>query len=148
MTTHSEALDLVYGALASAMASATAITGGPVPVIYEGAPNNPKAPKRGFWAMAAVRGVIGRQTTLGSPQIGQHDYEQVNMLFVQLFVSKTEGYGMDDLRQLAQIVRSAYRSIAAGQVVWFRDATIREQPPETDWYSINVTVEYSHTETE
>lgn len=139
MTTYSAALDFVYGVLNDEI--------GYMPVIYEGAPNNPKMPKSGYWARASVRGVIGRQTTLGSPINSQHDYEQVNMLFVQLFVGRNEPNAMAGLRDIAQLVQTAYRGVAAGQAVWFRDATIREQPPETDWYSINVTVEYNYTET-
>ncbi len=148
MTTHSEALTLVYGRVKSAIEAQAAAAIGYVPTIeYEGVEPNKHAKKTDVWLRCSTRGIVGRQMTLGTPAPGKHDYESVNMLFVQVFAPKKDGAAIVKLRKIAQIVQSAYRSIAAGDEVWFRDATIREQPPEPDWYQANVTVEYNYVET-
>lgn len=148
MTTHSEALTQVYGKVKAAVEAQAAAAIGYVPTIeYEGVEADKHAKKTDVWLRCSTRGVVGRQMTLGTPEPGKHEYESVNMLFVQVFGPKKDGAAITKIRKIAQIAQNAYRSVAAGGEVWFRDATIREQPPEADWYQINVTVEYNYVET-
>jgi hypothetical protein len=148
MATYEEAIDLIYGRFRTAWnAQATAIAGYLPEVKYEGVEDDKNASQSKIWSRVSTRGVIGRQATLGTPQVGKHEYETVGLVTVQIFLPKKDATAITKGRRLAQVAQNAYRSIAAGDEVWFRDATIKEQPPETSWYQINVTAEYNFMET-
>lgn len=149
MTTYEEAIDLMYGAFKTAWdAEASGIIGYTPEVEYEGVRDNRHAKGGKAFARLSVRNVIERQATLGSPGgAGKHEYETIGLMVVQLFLPKSDNTAMVSGRRLAQLVRNTYRSVSAGGEVWFRDATIREQPPGNRWYQINVTIEYNFMET-
>lgn len=150
MTTYENAIDLMYGLFKTAFdAGAGAIVGGPVPYVqYEGITPSKPAPNNKIWARLFVRNVNESQATLGSPDgPGKHEYESVGFLTVQLFLPKDDNGAIVRGRRLAQLVRNAYRSVSANGEVWFRDATIRERPPEERWYVIDISVTYEFMET-
>lgn len=148
MATYEEAIDLMYATFKTAWdAGTTAIVGYIPEVQYEGVRSDKHEPQGKAWARLSVRNAVEGQATLGTPQIGKHEYETVGTLTIQLFFPKADNTAMVTGRRLAQLVRNAYRSISSGDEVWYRDATIREQPPGNRWYQINVTVTYTFMET-
>jgi hypothetical protein len=147
MTTYENAIDIMYGVFKTAWDSGASPIIGYVPNAYYDEPATGDHDSLGVaFARLTVRNVAEGQITLGSPDgPGTHEYGTIGLLIAQIFVPKSDTSGVTSGRRLAKLVRDAYR--VAGGEVWFKDVTVREQPPGDRWRQFNVNVEYDFTET-
>ena len=146
MATYEEAIDLMYGTFKTAWDAGAAAIAGYVPEVqYEGVRSDKHAPNNKIWARLSVRNAIEDQSAMGTPQIGKHVYTSVGTLIIELYLPKNDNNALVVGRRLAQLVQNAYRSVSSGAEVWYREVTIREQPPEERWYRVDVNGIYTFT---
>lgn len=149
MTTYESAIDTMYGVFKTAWDIGASPIIGYVPVVEydEPAKGNYDSLTAAF-ARLTVRNVLEGQLTLGTPDgPGTHEYGTAGLLIIQVFVPKDDNEGIVLGRRLAVLVRNAYRTAGVNGEVWFKNATVVEQPPDDRWRQFNVNVEYDYTET-
>jgi hypothetical protein len=98
-----------------------------------------------YWARVSQQTVIEAQTTLRNGDCGQR-YTSEGLVFVQLFLPKSDAQAMEKGRKLAIVARDVYRGKSTSGKVWFRNARINELPPEEKWYRFNIIAEYEYDE--
>lgn len=151
MTTYSEAIDLMYATFKNAWDTNSITIVGYLPnVEYEGVPQDDDgthADTNKYWARLSVRNVTEDQATLGSPEVGKHEYETVGIITIELYGPKQDNTAITKLRKLGEFVRNAYRSVASGGEVCYREVTLRERGGESRWRRVDVTAVYTFMET-
>ena len=81
--------------------------------------------KSKFWARVSQQTVEEAQTTLRNGDCGQR-YTSDGLLFVQLFIPRSDSKGMEKGRKLAIVARDSYRGVTTPGKVWFRNQRIKE----------------------
>jgi len=148
MTTYSAAIDSMYGTFKTAWDSGASPIIGYVPdVEYDEPDAEDRAPLDRAFARLSVRNATEGLLAFGGDANNERLYATSGVLIVQVFVPKKDNGGVTKGRALAVLVRDAYRAIAASDDVWFKNATIFEQTPDSRWRQFNINVEYDFTET-
>ena len=112
---------------------------------YEGVekPNSPEIDK--FWCRVSERPVSDTQSAFRNGENGQC-YTATGILFVQIFAPKIKNDSHAKLILLADAVKKIFQGESTSGKVWFRNARVRKLNPETEWWPINVIVEYEFSE--
>lgn len=148
MTTYDTAIDTMYGVFKAAWDTGASPIMGYLPdVEYDEPDEEGHAPIKQAFARLSVRNVAEGQLAMGNCEGHTKLYETLGLLIIQVFVPKSDNTGVVRGRALAVLVRDAYRTAGVGGEVWFKNATIREQPPGKRWRQFNINVEYDFTET-
>lgn len=101
-----------------------------------------------LWMRVSRQTVDAGQSTLstcvGEP--GKVRYTEYGLVFVQLFAPAESDKMQDMLAQVAQEIRKVFRRKSTEGKVWFRNARIREIPPEAKFLRMNVVAEFEYDE--
>ncbi len=145
MITYQDAIDEIFAIFNTAWeAGSTAIVGYIPEVRWYGVEEPASISMGKFWVRVSQQTVEEEQSTLRNGECTR--YTTDGLIFVQLFCPKSDSKSMEKGRNLATLARDAYRGNATSGKVWFRNARIKELPPETDWYRLNVVAEYEYDE--
>lgn len=148
MTTYSGAIDTMYGVFKTSWDSgASPIIGYTPGVDYDDEDNGQLAKLDQAFARVTLRNLSEGQIGMGEAGGGAKLHETLGVLIMQVFVPRKDNQGATTARALAVLVRDAFREAGAGGDVWFKNATILEQPLSIRWRQININVEYDFTET-
>lgn len=143
-----QATDEMFALLNSAwIAGAAAIVGYLPEIKWQGVPERNIPDASQYWARVTKQTVLEGQGSLSdcAGELGQKRYTVTGLLFIQLFLPKCENDCSEIGRQLAVLVRDAYRGQSTPGGVWFRNATINDGiPPEEICERINVVVEFEY----
>lgn len=144
---YTEAIDAMFALFLSAWTAGSAAIVGSVPEVRWQGVESPLAPvNNGYWCRVSAQNVLERQSTYktGVAPNENRRYTSSGLLIVQIFCPTTDAQAMDKGRQLAMLVRDAFRGKSTANDVWFRNARINELSPEMDAYRFNVVVDYSY----
>jgi len=143
--TYDEAIDQIFSIFRTAWNAKSAAIVGYIPEVRWPGVEEPDTPNTDkFWVRVSQQTVKEGQSTLRND--GCTRYTTDGLLFIQLFCPKSDSKSMEKGRKLAMLARDAYRGNSTDGKVWFRDARIKELPPEKDWYRFNIIAEYEYDE--
>lgn len=108
-------------------------------IVYKD-PVNPSV----HWGRLSLQTVNSRQAAFGCN--GQKKYEEVGLVFVQLFGPISEVEAGEQQDKFAKIARAAFRGISLPGKVWFRRARINDLEAEDQMLRLNVVAEYEYNE--
>ena len=146
-STYLEATDQIFSIIKNVWSSGTAALAGYTPPLYYPG-DEPADTEDGskFYARISIQTVMDGQITLSNAvgAIGHRRFESVGIIVFQLYCPQivTNSYHIG--RQLAMLVRDAYRGATTQDGVWFMNARIRELPPEDVLHRFNVLVNFRY----
>lgn len=149
MITYNQANDEINATFLAAWNAGTSAIVGYVPEIrWQNVQNRALPDGSKFWVRVSKDTVFERQATLsvceGSP--GQRKYTASGLVFVQLFMPKSNAQAYELGQQLAVVARNAFRGKTTPGNIWFRNVRINEINPEELYYRINVIAEFEYDE--
>lgn len=116
---------------------------GYVPEIrWPGAPVGPKPAKEKLWLRVSKRTITDGQSSLAGASNSRF-FEEIGLVFVQLFCPRNVAASLDNGRMLAVAIQLAFRDHSPSGEIWFRGQRIVELPEEAEFYPINVIVQYT-----
>lgn len=89
-----------------------------------------------------VRHVAGRQETLGHQ--GCRSFERVGLLTAEIYTPI--GKGLSESYDIAKNIIDAYEGQSTPKGIWFRNAGIRENGRDGEFYKMMVSVEFTYSE--
>lgn len=145
-TTYEEAKDEIYSQFFAAWVAGSAAIVGYVPEVrWQNLEEATKPDQSKYWARVSTQSVDEPQANLGADAEGKRRYTGLGLVFVQIFVPKTEGNDYKGAK-LAELARNAYRGKKTTGGVWFRNVRINNLEPEELFYRFNVVAEYEYDE--
>lgn len=141
------AIDEIFGLFKTTWDGGAAAIVGSVPTVYwPGVEPGAPPPAENFWARVSQRTVEEPQITLSSRVggVNQRRFRVQGLLFVQIFCPMAHSDAITQGRQLATLVRNAYRGATTASCVEFFNPRIDEVGPDDVAYQINVVVEYRY----
>ena len=97
------------------------------------------------WGRLSLQTVNSEQVAFGCN--GKKRYNEIGLVFVQLFGPISEIEAGEQQDKFAQIARAAFRGANVPGAVWFRNARINDLDPEDQMLRLNVVAEYEYNET-
>lgn len=95
------------------------------------------------WAVFVIRHSTGEQDNLGG--IGFRNFVRVGTAIASIFTPT--GNGLSESYILAKVVADAYEGQKSETGVWFRNVRIQEIGRESQFYQINVLIDFEYNET-
>ena len=146
MLTYDQAIDEIFQQINEVWLADSAAIVGSTPTLYWPGVEEPNPVNLAtYWGRVSQQTVIEQQATLRNGTCGQ-TYITEGLVFVQIFCPKSDARAMEKGRKLAILARDAYRGKSTLGKVWFRNARVKEVPPELKWYRFNVVTEYEYSE--
>jgi len=107
-------------------------------------PGTPDGSK--FWLRVSMQTVDEAQTTLANQVTGpdKKRFTANGLIFVQIFCPKSVSNSDQLGKQLAELVKNAYRGKSTSGCVWFSHTRIQEKPPEAQFWNYNVVSEFEY----
>lgn len=149
MITYTQAGDEINTQFLTAWnAHSSAIVGYVPEIRWQNVQNRPLPDGSKFWVRVSKDTVFEQQATLsvceGLP--GQRKYTANGLVFVQLFMPKSNHQAFELGQQLAVIARNAFRGKSTPGNIWFRNVRINEVQPEELYFRINVISQFEYDE--
>jgi len=95
------------------------------------------------WAVFVIRHATGQQDTLGG--IGNRNFVRTGTAIATIFTPS--GNGLSSSYALAKVVADAYEGQTSVNGVWFRNVRMQEIGRESQFYQINVLIDFEYNET-
>lgn len=96
------------------------------------------------WARIVVRHTTSKQATFGT--VGHRRFLRPGLVTVQVFTPLTNGGGLLLAEKLGIIARDAFEGRSTDSGIWFRNARLQEVGPDTEWFQMNLVVEFEYEE--
>jgi len=148
MTTgYSNAIDEIYGLFNVAWLAGTTAIVGYIPQIYwQGNETNDLPEIDKYYVRFNIKPVLEQQKTLSNvvDGIGKKRYNNVGMLFANIFTPLSDVTHMEKGRSLAELGRNAYRGKTTAGGIFFRNATIEEFSHSDKYFNFRVVAEYDY----
>jgi hypothetical protein len=95
------------------------------------------------WAVFIVRHATGNLDNLGG--LGNRNFERTGTAIASIFTPT--GNGLSDSYILAKVVADAYEGQSSDNGVWFRNVRLQEIGRESQFYHVNVLIDFEYNET-
>jgi hypothetical protein len=95
------------------------------------------------WAVFVIRHATGTQDNLGG--LGNRNFVRTGTAIASIFTPT--GNGLSNSYLLAKVVADAYEGKSSDNGVWFRDVRIQEIGRESQFYHLNVFIDFEYNET-
>lgn len=95
------------------------------------------------WAVFVTRHSSGTQDNLGG--IGNRNFTRTGTAIASIFTPT--GNGLSDSYILAKVVADAYEGQKSDNGVWFRNVRLQEVGRESQFYHVNVLIDFEYNET-
>jgi hypothetical protein len=95
------------------------------------------------WAVFIVRHATGNQDNLGGT--GNRNFVRTGTAIASIFTPT--GNGLSESYTLAKVVSDAYEGKSSDNGVWFKNVRIQEIGRESQFYHLNVLIDFEYSET-
>jgi hypothetical protein len=143
--TYIEARDEIFAQLNNIKASLATLLGYEPIIVYQGVDKETTPDVNKLWLRASIQTVLEGQATLSGNDLTRR-YTTDGLLFVQIFIPKSQSQSYAFGLGVADLVLKAYRGKSTPNCIWFRNVRRQELPQETAWNRINVVAEYEYDE--
>lgn len=100
-----------------------------------------------YWCRVSTQSVGEPLASLSEVvEPGKRMYEPFGLLFIQLFVPKSDAQAAVRGLALATLARNSFKGVQTPNGVWFRESKINNLPDEEKSYRFNIIVEYEYNE--
>ena len=144
ITDYSNARDEIFAQLTAVLPALNTLLGYTPNIVYQGVETAVKMPTDKLWVRISQQTVIETQATLRADN-GRR-YRSEGLVFVQIFIPKTEPQNYAFGLSCANVIKNAYRGKQTNGCIWFRNVRIQELPAEMAWFRVNVVAEYQYDE--
>lgn len=138
------AVDTIYSRLLDAMPAIADIVGYTPEIRFQGVVEEQPPKANEFFLRARVEPVNETQATFRNSQ--DKRYQADGLVIIQLFSPMNIVGGIDTLRQVADLIKKAYRGSISGSGIWYYNTIILEIPPDRHWNRLNIRSEYEYSE--
>ncbi len=145
MLTYLQARDEIFAQLNTAKAAIALLLGYTPPIVYQGIDKESSPDVSKLWFRASIQTVQQPQATLSGNDLKRR-YTTDGLLFVQIFIPKSNSQDYKLGLQVAELIQKAFRGKRTENCVVFRNVRFQELPAETAWNRVNVVAEYQYDE--
>lgn len=145
ISNYSNARDEMFAQLTGVLPALTTLLGYAPNIVYQGVETAAKMPTDKLWMRISQQTVLESQAALAGNDLKRR-YNSSGLIFVQVFIPKTEVQNYAFGLAAANVIKLAYRGKQTSNCIWFNNVRIQELPAETAWFRINVVAEYQYDE--
>jgi hypothetical protein len=143
--TYEEAIDDIFKTFKTAWDTSSASIVGYIPEVRWPGVEEPEVPDRSkYWVRISQQTIADEQKSFRNGTC--RSFETAGLVFVQLFLPRSDSKSMQLGKKLANLSRNAFRKRSVNGGVWFRNSRIVEIPPEDAFFRLNVVAEYEYNE--